>query len=103
VGRTDFWVGLCIANGINLPYVEYLHQTGQSIPNLTQQDQAIWFNEERDPFGRFWFAGQPDLALKGRRACYLYLKQKDAEPAKLALKKIGMQLGRAAAKRLGFR
>ncbi|MBL8421368.1 MAG: hypothetical protein JNK92_12110 [Dechloromonas sp.] len=103
VGRTDFWVGLCIANGINLPYVEYLHQTGQSIPNLAQQDQAVWFNEERDPFGRFWFAAQPDLGLKGRRACYLYLKQKDGEPAKQALKEIGKQLGRAAAKRLVFR
>ncbi|MBK8890954.1 MAG: hypothetical protein IPN75_11530 [Dechloromonas sp.] len=59
--------------------------------------------KKETPSGRFLFAGQPDLALKGRRACYLYLKQKDAEPAKQALKEIGKQLGRGAAKRLGFR
>jgi len=55
VGRTDFWVGLCIANGVNLPYIEYCHQIGVDAPVSKQLDRKVWFNEGRDPFCFFWF------------------------------------------------
>ena len=51
VGRTDFWIGLCTANGVNLPLVEYCHQVGIDLPVATQTNEAVWFNEERDPLG----------------------------------------------------
>ena len=53
VGRTDFWVGLCIANGVNLPLIEYLHQVGQPVAPPVQRDTHLWFNEDRDPLGRW--------------------------------------------------
>ena len=38
----------------NLPAIEYAHQTGQTQPAPAQNDEAIWFNEDRDPFGALW-------------------------------------------------
>jgi D-aspartate ligase len=49
LGRTDFWVGLCVEAGINFPLIEYLHQAGRAIPSRTPLP-AIWVNGERDPY-----------------------------------------------------
>ena len=32
VGRTDFWIDVCVANGVNLPWIEYCHQSGAADP-----------------------------------------------------------------------
>ncbi|ANG62528.1 hypothetical protein A8C75_08515 [Marinobacterium aestuarii] len=52
VGRTDFWVGLCIRAGCDLPAIEYLRSTGQAVPVSTgNYTPTIWFDSERDAFG----------------------------------------------------
>lgn len=79
VGRTDFWVGLCIANGVNLPAIEYAHQTGWAQPAPAQSDETIWFNEDRDPFGALWLRWRSGVAIRGRGASRLYLGH-DADP-----------------------
>lgn len=101
VGRTDFWVGLCIANGVNLPFIEYCHQTGTALPTPIQQDQRVWFNEDRDPLGGLWFAGQPGLHMGRRRPSFLYLHANDLHPAWFAVRRITKDLLRAVLRRCG--
>ena len=80
VGRTDFWVGLCVENGVNFPLVEYCHQLDFEIPHQVQEDLAVWFNEERDPLGRIWFLLNRELRNRGRESCFLYIKHSDLMP-----------------------
>ncbi len=48
IGRTDFWVGLCIASGCNLPYLEYLDCQGLASKQEPDYKKTIWFDSERD-------------------------------------------------------
>ena len=65
VGRTDFWVGLCINDGIDLPLVEYLNGTGQCSNPGTQRNQTLWINGERDPAALVWLIFKhPQYLLK---------------------------------------
>ncbi|MFB0936269.1 MAG: hypothetical protein QMB52_10900 [Propionivibrio sp.] len=77
VGRTDFWVGLCISNNINLPLTEYNNQLGAKPQLVEQTNSSVWFNEERDPFGRLWLHFQPTGKLGKRRAVYLFFCKED--------------------------
>lgn len=88
VGRTDFWVGLCIANGVNLPAIEF-HQVAQQVmpPEKirTQVEQAAWTNGERDPFAIFWLIrNHPGVALR-LRLVGVYFPSKDWRPFRRAL------------------
>lgn len=89
IGRTDFWLGLCTANQVNLPLTEYRSQLSITEKQPTQSDCAVWFNEERDPLGRLWMALHPEFGLARRHSSYLYLHGDDRAPAvaygKLAL------------------
>lgn len=49
VGRTDFWIQVCISNGVNLPWIEYCDQTLRPAPSRPQRSEYIWINTERDP------------------------------------------------------
>jgi predicted ATP-grasp superfamily ATP-dependent carboligase len=80
IGRTDFWIGLCVANGVNLPLVEYCHQTGLPIPRIGQNDASVWFNEDRDPMGRLWVAAPSRRYMKDRAASYVFLHGDDPGP-----------------------
>lgn len=82
VGRTDFWVGLCTANGVNLPAVEYWHQTGMPISPQRQRRASLWFNEDRDPLGPLWILGQKHANRPGGMArSFTYLHAKDLGPS----------------------
>lgn len=81
VGRTDFWVGVCIANGVNLPLIEYCQQAGLPLPASQQTNQAVWFHEERDLLGIGWFSLNPTLRWNNRRAEFLFLRQDDPGPS----------------------
>ncbi len=100
VGRTDFWIGLCIENGVNLLYVEYCHQAGLALPAQTQRDEAVWFNEERDPTGRLWLTGSQPPSLGRRRATYVYLHGPDPGPARAFLATAASYYAQAAGRRL---
>lgn len=54
VGRTDFWVGICSANGVNLPAIEYQQMTEGSFQNNDQTVSTVWVNGERDPGALLW-------------------------------------------------
>lgn len=101
VGRTDFWLGLCTVNGVNLPAIEYADQTGRSLSAPAQQRLALWFNEDRDPFGPWWlrwFSGQ--APRRGLRRSYLYLHRDDLGPAWAFLRRFGGDALRAVGRRL---
>ncbi|MEJ6002454.1 hypothetical protein [Paucibacter soli] len=102
VGRTDFWIGLCTVNGVNIPLLEYCHQAGRSMPDLRQRDVAVWFNEDRDPIGRLWLGWILRL-MRGRRASYLFLHRDDPGPSLAFLKEFLREFGTAVWRGLGKR
>lgn len=100
VGRTDFWLGLCTANGINLPLAEYHHQCGAEVAVAQQSDTAVWFNEDRDPLGRFWMTRRGGAGMRGRRSSYTFLNWRDPAPAYAFLRQTAAGLARSTARRL---
>lgn len=100
LGRTDFWLGLCTANGVNLPLIEYLHQTGTPCVAPPQNYSAMWFNEDRDPLGRLWLGRQDRLGMQGRRSAFLFLHTDDPGPALAFLAQTLRGLAASAVRRL---
>lgn len=80
VGRTDFWVGLCIANGVNLPLIEYRSQADLPLPETMQHKKYIWVNGERDPMVLFWLMFHQSWLLFSKRIAALYLDMTDNTP-----------------------
>src|SRR5690606_9317827 len=66
---TDFWLECAIANGVNLPVIEYTAQTGGSISRGKQTVSYVWFNTDRDPFGLICYPWQ---VLRGRFSWHRY-------------------------------
>ena len=99
VGRTDFWVGLCIANGVDLPLIEYRSEIGQRIDPIAQRDTHIWINGERDPGALLWTLLREPGQLFGRQVRGVYANATDSRPVRVI---VGRQLaalpGRAARK-----
>ena len=48
VGREDFYVQICIKNGVDIPYICYAYQTGQPISHAHQKNKFIWIDFEKD-------------------------------------------------------
>ncbi|MCG5510341.1 hypothetical protein LQ956_08740 [Ectothiorhodospira sp. A-7Y] len=49
LGRTDYWLDVCVANGVNLPLIEFLSQKKAPVPACSQTSGTIWFDTERSP------------------------------------------------------
>lgn len=49
LGRTDYWLDCCVANGVDLPVLEYLHQCEKPVPASLQTHTHVWFDTERSP------------------------------------------------------
>lgn len=87
VGRTDFWLGCCIANGVDLPYLEYCHQAGLALPKTTQRHRYVWVNAERDPLSILWYACQVvRRAVSQRPVALLYWARDDIKPCLRSLR-----------------
>ncbi len=85
VGRTDFWVGLCIQNGFNIPLLEYLQQQ-ELLGRLTKiGSKTVWINEERDPSGFLWLLASRPAMMK-RKFSFLYACTDDYVPFLVYLK-----------------
>ena len=54
VGRTDFWVGMCIADGVDFPVIEYQQTVGRPRASNRQSNTTLWINGDRDPGGILW-------------------------------------------------
>lgn len=91
VGRTDFWVGLCTADGVNLPFVEYNHVAGYPATVSTQKASTLWINEERDPAAPLWLLKNHPSLLWTRQWAWLYGFRGDYKPC---LKWIAMRSSR---------
>jgi len=86
VGRTDFWIDLCIQNGVNFPLIKYLHQTGQAVPKLAQLDRVAWLNAQRDPAAPLWYVAHLGLATRYfRHLRFTYFDVDDLRPFLCAL------------------
>jgi len=102
VGRTEYLVAVCIAGGVNLPYVEYCHQAGLPVPNTTAEP-SIWADSERDlpSLARvplWWFQ------TRGARVTLPFLSSDDMRPfARASLRMVHERVRRlvSRAKRLG--
>ena len=54
LGRTDYWLDVCVANGVNLPLVEYQAQCETLNESQPEQEVGtIWFDTERSPLS-YW-------------------------------------------------
>lgn len=80
VGRTDFWVDVCISNGVDLPMIEFSHQTGRVPPPSAPRRPAVWFNEERDPLGLAWYLFVHRGPVRRRRPIFLFCRPSDPLP-----------------------
>ncbi|CAI08558.1 conserved hypothetical protein [Aromatoleum aromaticum EbN1] len=99
VGRTDFWVGLCVANGVNLPLIEYCAVTGEPLPPAAQRTSHLWINGERDPGAIPWLMQNAPAKLLGHRIQGVYYDLRDLGPFLGALRRFANNLpGRAARK-----
>jgi predicted ATP-grasp superfamily ATP-dependent carboligase len=86
VGRTDFWLGLCLTNGVNLPYVEYRHQAGLDVPEQLQTARRTWLNTDRDPAALPWYLARCLAgAARLRRIAFPYLESDDLQPFRRAM------------------
>ncbi|MFN4063144.1 MAG: hypothetical protein ACK4JA_03045, partial [Parazoarcus communis] len=74
VGRTDFWSGLCSANGVPLPVIEYYATLNRTCPTFMQRRGSVWINGERQPAALLWLARHhPEHLLHGIRGVYFNL------------------------------
>ena len=80
VGRTDFWVGLCIADGVDLPLIEYCDQLENREVETAARHDALWINEERDPFALLWLFRKHRQALFSRRIVSVFANMRDPLP-----------------------
>lgn len=48
IGRTEFLLRTCIENGVDIPYIAYLHQIGVPTEYPRQRNNVIWVDFEKD-------------------------------------------------------
>jgi D-aspartate ligase len=82
VGRTDFWVSLCIVAGVNLPLIEYRNQIGLEVlpAHKTVSRRVVWLNGERDPLGLFRLAYLAPSRLWRHRISGVFADLRDPLP-----------------------
>lgn len=103
VGRTDFWVDLSIANGVDLPLIEYRHQAGLRAPDCEQRDRAVWLNADRDRGCLAWYVRNIRHASRPFRwVRFTFLDASDNLPFWHALKVLASELRASVASRLHF-
>ncbi|AHK78746.1 hypothetical protein M911_05695 [Ectothiorhodospira haloalkaliphila] len=86
LGRTDYWLDCCTANGVNLPWVEYQSQCG--LPGTTPRQTAgtIWFDTESSPASYLrlrWLGGETATARWNAR--FAYWDRRDPAPSVWAM------------------
>ncbi|ENO90586.1 hypothetical protein [Thauera linaloolentis] len=80
VGRTDFWAGLCAANGVDLTLLEYASTAKLPLPATMQRKTHLWVNGERDPGALFWLLFKAPQYLVGKRIEGVYFDFHDKGP-----------------------
>lgn len=78
VGRTDFWVQLCISAGFNQPLMEFQLATKQAVtlPTLPARE-FVWYDTERDPLAYISLCWrEKSIRPRGKRQVFTYLRLK---------------------------
>jgi predicted ATP-grasp superfamily ATP-dependent carboligase len=86
LGRTDYWVDLCIQNGVSLPVMNYQMVTGQR-PSVRPRNASptSWFDTDRDTWSFLSLvrAGKANILGKTR---FTFFDLRDLGPCRLALR-----------------
>jgi predicted ATP-grasp superfamily ATP-dependent carboligase len=99
VGRTDFWVELCIGAGFNQPLMEYQLALGLPVTPPAPQRHCVWYDTERDPLAWLRLCWQErTLRPRGGRQMFTYWRGDDVRPLWSALRRL---MSKQAARRLG--
>lgn len=107
IGRFDFYILCCIANGVDFPYVSYLHQTGGALgapPAQTRGRGRLWVDFQSDfpALLSSWGipgAGREAVEFVTRRKVFALWAWDDAMPSIWAWpRSAGRLLGRVARK-----
>lgn len=101
IGRTDFWAGLCAANGVDLTLAEYCAQCGAPLPPLSQRRSHLWINGERDPGAIAWLLRHAPKQLLRHRLRGVYLSLYDPLPWLVSLGRFVGALPSRAARKVG--
>jgi len=80
VGRTDYWLPVCIHNGVPLPYIEYCQVIGRRYQGADQGQAVRWFDTQRDPFCYLSFLISDGRRLKRQKAVFPFLDRSDYQP-----------------------
>ncbi|MEA3639808.1 MAG: hypothetical protein VBE63_07675 [Lamprobacter sp.] len=82
LGRTDYWLDCCVANGVNLPLIEHQAQSRLPVGQPTQTQGMIWFDTERGPgsYLRLRF-GRGETATDPWRPRFAYWNRHDPVPS----------------------
>lgn len=79
--RTDYWAGCCIANGVNLPLVEYCHQAGIPAPGPAPRSGRVWVDLERNPASLLTALRlRPGVVVSPWRLALTYASIRDPRP-----------------------
>jgi predicted ATP-grasp superfamily ATP-dependent carboligase len=101
IGRTDFWLRCCTANGVDFPQIEYCHTTGRELPHAEQTSRQVWMDTERDPAALAWYLLSPQGILATRkRIAFPYLRFDDLRPFFAAVRSNALELLRRLARRI---
>ncbi|SFF70526.1 Predicted ATP-dependent carboligase, ATP-grasp superfamily [Duganella sp. CF458] len=82
VGRTDFWLELCVAAGFNQVHQEYQLALGQAAQPGTWRGPVTWFDAENDTLS-YWRAVRAQRTLRpygGKRPAFTYWRAGDPRP-----------------------
>lgn len=80
VGRTEYCVDVCVANGFNLPLIEYQHAIGAEISAVVTSNSRIWCDTDRDKLSWFRFAKSHPRSGRVYRPAFPYLRLTDLGP-----------------------
>jgi predicted ATP-grasp superfamily ATP-dependent carboligase len=81
IGRTDFWVELCINAGFNQPLMEFELAVGLPLTDPGPLRGSVWYDTERDIAA---YAGlcwrEAHLRPRGKSQAFPYLRHRDWHP-----------------------
>jgi D-aspartate ligase len=80
VGRTEYCLDVCVANGINLPYIEYQHAVGAELIEATSHNSRIWCDTDRDKLAWLRFATTKPFKWRVLRPVFPFLRADDLRP-----------------------
>ncbi|WP_201496834.1 hypothetical protein [Rubrivivax sp. A210] len=81
IGRTDFWVDVCIRAGFNLPLMEYELAAGLPVTPPAPQTPCVWYDTERDALAYAELCWrEKTLRPRGKRQAFPYFGSGDWRP-----------------------